>query len=75
MGKVEGTQAQFRGIKGNSVDQFKNPGSLAIIIPAELKSGEVIYPFEEAGNWPSHLGPRHNRPRGRSPNSAMRGAF
>jgi branched-chain amino acid transport system substrate-binding protein len=41
-------QAQFRGIKGNGVDQFKNPETLPIITPAEYKSGDVIYPFEKA---------------------------
>ena len=41
-------QAQFRGIKGNGVDQFKNPETLAIITPAEYKSGDVIYPYEKA---------------------------
>jgi len=41
-------QAQFRGIKGNGVEQFKNPDTLAIITPAEYKSGDVIYPFEKA---------------------------
>ena len=41
-------QAQFRGIKGNSIDQFKNPDTLAIITPAEYKSGSVIYPYEKA---------------------------
>jgi len=41
-------QAQFRGIKGNGIDQFRNPETLAIITPAEYKSGDVIYPFEKA---------------------------
>jgi len=41
-------QAQFRGIKGNGVDQFKSTETLAIITPAEYKSGNVIYPFEKA---------------------------
>jgi len=41
-------QAQFRGIKGNGVDQFKTTDTLAIITPAEFKSGDVIYPFEKA---------------------------
>jgi branched-chain amino acid transport system substrate-binding protein len=41
-------QAQFRGIKGNGIDQFKNPDTLTIITPAEYKSGDVIYPFEKA---------------------------
>ena len=41
-------QAQFRGIKGNGVEQFKNVDTLAIITPAEYKSGDVIYPYEKA---------------------------
>src|SRR5262249_33898686 len=41
-------QAQFRNIKGNGVDQFKSTDTLAIITPAEYKSGNVIYPFEKA---------------------------
>lgn len=41
-------QAQFRGIKGNGLDQFKTTDSLAIITPTEYKSGEVIYPYEKA---------------------------
>jgi branched-chain amino acid transport system substrate-binding protein len=41
-------QAQFRGIKGNGVDQFKNPETEVIITPAEYKSGDVIYPYEKA---------------------------
>ena len=41
-------QTQFRGIKGNGLDQFKSDQVDPIITPAELKSGEVIYPFEKA---------------------------
>jgi len=41
-------QAQFRGIKGNGVDQFKDPNTEVIITPAEYKSGTVIYPYEKA---------------------------
>jgi branched-chain amino acid transport system substrate-binding protein len=41
-------QAQFRGIKGNTVDQFKSADTLAIITPAEYKSADVIYPYEKA---------------------------
>lgn len=41
-------QAQFRGIKGNGVDQFKDPNTEVIITPAEYKSGDVIYPYEKA---------------------------
>jgi branched-chain amino acid transport system substrate-binding protein len=42
-------QTQFRNIKGNSIDQFKDVAlSQAIIAPAEYKSGEVIYPYAKA---------------------------
>src|ERR1700690_471120 len=41
-------QAQFRGIKGNTVDQFKDPNVEVIITPAEYKSGSIIYPYEKA---------------------------
>jgi branched-chain amino acid transport system substrate-binding protein len=41
-------QAQFRGIKGNGADQFKDPNTEVIITPAEYKSGTVIYPYEKA---------------------------
>ncbi len=41
-------QAQFRGIKGNGADQFKDPNTEAIITPAEYSSGEAVYPFEKA---------------------------
>jgi branched-chain amino acid transport system substrate-binding protein len=41
-------QAQFRGIKGNGVDQFKDPNTEVIITPADYKSGAVIYPYEKA---------------------------
>ena len=51
-------QAQFRGIKGNGVDQFKNPDTLAIITPAEYKSGNVIYPLKRPDNRLSHFCPR-----------------
>ena len=41
-------QAQFRGIKGNGVDQFKDPNTEVIITPADYKSGTLIYPYEKA---------------------------
>ncbi len=41
-------QQQFRGIKGNGIDQFKDPNTEVVITPAEYKSGDVIYPYEKA---------------------------
>jgi branched-chain amino acid transport system substrate-binding protein len=41
-------QTQFQGIKGNDLDQFRNISAQVILAPAELKSGNVIYPYEKA---------------------------
>ena len=41
--------AQFRGIKGKDVDQFRLPGKQVIIGPAALKTGDII-PFDKARN-------------------------
>ncbi len=39
--------AQFRGIKGKDLEQFRLPGKQVIIGPAALKTGDVI-PFDQA---------------------------
>ena len=40
---------QFQNIKGNSVDDFRDPAKTEVIIyPPKYKSGEVIYPLEKA---------------------------
>jgi branched-chain amino acid transport system substrate-binding protein len=41
--------AQFRGIKGKDLEQFRQPGKQVIIGPAALKTGDVI-PFDKARN-------------------------
>jgi len=41
--------AQFRGIKGKDVDQFRQAGKQVIIGPAALKTGDVL-PFDKARN-------------------------
>jgi branched-chain amino acid transport system substrate-binding protein len=40
--------AQFQNIKSNSVDEFRDLKTEVIIYPPEFKSGEVIYPYENA---------------------------
>lgn len=40
--------AQFQNIKGNGVDQFRDPSTETIVYPPQFKSGEVIYPYESA---------------------------
>jgi len=41
-------QVQFQHIKGNNVGQFKDISTQVVVMPAEYKSGEVIYPYEKA---------------------------
>jgi branched-chain amino acid transport system substrate-binding protein len=41
-------QIQFRNIKSNDVEQFKNMDNQVILTPEKFKSGEVIYPYTEA---------------------------
>jgi len=40
-------EVQFRDIKDNSVDQFKNPNTKVILWPAALSTGKVMYPYAE----------------------------
>jgi len=41
--------AQFRGIKGKDLDQFRESGKQVIIAPAAYKSGELL-PYDKARN-------------------------
>jgi len=41
--------AQFRGIKGKDIEQFREAGRQVIIGPAALKTGDVV-PFDKARN-------------------------
>jgi len=41
-------QVQFQNVKGNDVDQFKNPDTEVVVYPKEYASGHVIYPYEKA---------------------------
>jgi branched-chain amino acid transport system substrate-binding protein len=36
---------QFQGIKGNDLAQFENPATEAVLLPAAVKSGDLIQPF------------------------------
>ena len=38
-------EVQFRDIKGNSIDQFKNPATEVILWPQSLETGKVMYPY------------------------------
>jgi branched-chain amino acid transport system substrate-binding protein len=39
---------QYQHIKGNDVDQFRQPGKQVILYPEKYKSGSLIYPYAEA---------------------------
>ena len=40
--------AQFQNIKGNSIEDFRDTKTEVIIYPPQFKSGDVIYPYENA---------------------------
>jgi len=40
--------AQFQNITGNSIDEFRDTKTEVIVYPPQFKSGEPIYPYENA---------------------------
>jgi branched-chain amino acid transport system substrate-binding protein len=41
-------QVQYRNIHGNGIDELKDMNKVAILAPAQFKSGELIYPYTDA---------------------------
>jgi branched-chain amino acid transport system substrate-binding protein len=41
-------QVQYHGIKGNGLDQFRGMDTQTVLTPPDLKTGDVIYPYEKA---------------------------
>lgn len=39
---------QFQNIKGNDLEQFKDPAAEVVVLPTEFKSGALIYPYSAA---------------------------
>jgi branched-chain amino acid transport system substrate-binding protein len=39
---------QFQNIKGNSLEQFKDPNSEVVLLPAEFRSGKLISPYRSS---------------------------
>jgi branched-chain amino acid transport system substrate-binding protein len=39
---------QYHDIKGNDLEQFKQPSTVAILAPAQYKTGDLIYPYSKA---------------------------
>ena len=38
---------QYRGIQGNDLEQWKKSGHAVVLWPAQWKSGELLYPYDE----------------------------
>jgi branched-chain amino acid transport system substrate-binding protein len=43
-------EVQFQNVKGNDVEQFKDPKVEVVLYPPALKDGNVIYPYADAKN-------------------------
>jgi branched-chain amino acid transport system substrate-binding protein len=41
-------EAQFRGVVDKNVNQFRSSGKQVILFPDRLKTGDLIFPFEDA---------------------------
>ncbi|HXQ50921.1 MAG TPA: amino acid ABC transporter substrate-binding protein [Stellaceae bacterium] len=39
---------QYRNISGKTLDQFSDPAKVAVVDPPEYKTGDLIYPYENA---------------------------
>jgi branched-chain amino acid transport system substrate-binding protein len=39
---------QFQNVKGNTIDDFRDPSKEVVLYPPQFKSGDVIYPYEKA---------------------------
>jgi branched-chain amino acid transport system substrate-binding protein len=42
-------EVQFQNLKANDLEQFKDPKAEVVLWPPSLKTGDVIYPYTEAG--------------------------
>ena len=43
-------EVQFQNVKGNDVEQFKDPKVEVVLYPPALKDGELVYPYSNARN-------------------------
>jgi hypothetical protein len=39
---------QYHGIKGHDVEQLRGPATVAILAPAQYKTGQLICPYTDA---------------------------
>ena len=47
MGESRILFVQYQGVTGNDIEQFRQPGRQVVLYPAELKSGELRYPYSD----------------------------
>ena len=40
--------AQYHGIKGHDVEQFREPTTVTILAPPQYKTGDMVYPYTAA---------------------------
>jgi branched-chain amino acid transport system substrate-binding protein len=45
--KTRVLQVQFRKVKPNDLDQFREPGTQVVLYPPQWKSGQMAYPYSE----------------------------
>ncbi|MGI9421645.1 MAG: amino acid ABC transporter substrate-binding protein [Hyphomicrobiaceae bacterium] len=45
--KTRTLQVQFRDVQPNNLEQFTKPGKRVILYPAEVKSGDIRYPYKQ----------------------------
>jgi branched-chain amino acid transport system substrate-binding protein len=43
-------EVQFQNVKGNDLEQFKDPKTEVVLYPPALKNGKVAYPYADAKN-------------------------
>ncbi|MBV8399604.1 MAG: amino acid ABC transporter substrate-binding protein [Acetobacteraceae bacterium] len=41
-------EVQFQGVKGNDLEQFRDPKTETVLWPERLRSGQIIYPYTDA---------------------------
>jgi branched-chain amino acid transport system substrate-binding protein len=41
-------QVQFQGIEGHDAEQFRDASRQVVVVPDELASGKLIYPYSAA---------------------------
>jgi branched-chain amino acid transport system substrate-binding protein len=45
--KTRVLQVQFRNVKPNDLNQFRDPGTQVVLYPPQWKSGKMVYPYSE----------------------------